>query len=70
MNNKKDVYYFGLHLSVDKSVKYIAADSDGRLYGFTEKPYLNIGGIWVTPGIIFYIKKSNVKEYTKTLRKV
>lgn len=71
MVNTKTVDYLGLQLSVNDDVKYVAMESDGRLYGFTKRPYLNPGYIWVTPGDIFYIDKCFIDvHWAKSLRKI
>lgn len=37
----KYVDYFGFGFSIPISIKYIATDGNGEIYGYSEKPYLS-----------------------------
>lgn len=56
---------------VDKKYEFIARDSNGTWYLFTEKPFLT-GGTWISPGesqkIAKYLKIEDYEEFQNSLR--
>ena len=48
------IFYFGVlvNVPVGKNIRYLATDSDGSLYGFSEKPIPAEDVIWVNEEMV------------------
>lgn len=51
VKHTKTVTYFGITLQVPPDVKFLAADQNGRLYGYAQRPYPDYDGTQWMPSV-------------------
>ncbi|HGJ5863970.1 hypothetical protein QE197_11930 [Arsenophonus nasoniae] len=72
----KQVDYFGIELTVDAGVNFLAADDEGFVYGYFHKPIIySTEGIWITKEkdhFYHYVAKVDIgdKDWKETLVEV